>query len=181
MYACADKRVEAGAAGQDRERAVMATSRLSGLEQAAWEGFLRTHERLWRAMEAGLARVNVSMAEYSVLALLADAGPGGMRMSDLAERRLMSSGGFTRLADRLERRGLIERRRSAADGRGFDAVLTGEGRALMRRAWRQHHADLEALFFGRLDEDSLRCLADIWARLDPSPAPPAAAEAADRG
>ena len=159
----------------------MATNRLSGLEQAAWEGFLRTHERLWRAMEAGLAPVNVSMAEYSVLAFLADAGPGGMRMSDLAERRLMSSGGFTRLADRLERRGLIERRRSAADGRGFDAVLTSEGRALMRRAWRQHHADLEALFFSRLDKDSLRCLADVWARLDPSPAPPAPAEAADRG
>jgi len=77
MYACADKRVEAGAAGQDRERAVMATSRLSGLEQAAWEGFLRTHERLWRAMEAGLARVNVSMAEYSVLALLGEGGRRG--------------------------------------------------------------------------------------------------------
>jgi DNA-binding MarR family transcriptional regulator len=159
--------MEAGTAGQDRERAVMATGRLSSLEQAAWEGFLRTHDRLWRAMEAGLARVNVSMAEYSVLALLGNAGPEGMRMSDLAERRLMSSGGFTRLADRLERRGLIERRRSAADGRGFDAVLTSEGRALMRRAWRQHHSDLEALFFSRLDEDSLRCLADVWARLDP--------------
>jgi DNA-binding MarR family transcriptional regulator len=37
-----------------------------------------------------------------------------MRTSDLAEQRLMSSGGFTRLADRLERRGLIERGRSAA-------------------------------------------------------------------
>jgi len=146
----------------------VASDRLSSLEQAAWEGFLRTHDRLWRAMEAGLAQVNVSMAEYSVLALLGAAGPKGMRMSDLAERRLMSSGGFTRLADRLERRGLIERKRSASDGRGFDAILTSEGRALMRRAWRQHHSDLQGLFFSRLDEDSLRCLADVWARLDPS-------------
>ncbi|TMR06635.1 MarR family transcriptional regulator [Actinomadura soli] len=108
------------------------------------------------------------MAEYSVLSLLYEAGPDGMRMSDLAQRRLMSSGGFTRLADRLQNRGLIERRRSAADGRGFDATLTGSGRALIRRARRRHHADLRELFFNRLDDDHLRSLAEVWARLDPS-------------
>lgn len=150
----------------------MVTDGLQGLEQEAWEGFLRTHERLWRALEAGLAQLNVSMAEYSVLALLGTTGSHGMRMSDLAERRLMSSGGFTRLADRLERRGLIERKRSTIDGRSFDAILTSDGRALLRRARRQHHSDLRALFFSRLDEDSLRCLADVWARLNP----PAAAD-----
>ncbi|MGH3499523.1 MAG: MarR family transcriptional regulator [Nocardioidaceae bacterium] len=143
----------------------MVTDGLQGLEQEAWEGFLRTHERLWRALEAGLAQLNVSMAEYSVLALLGAAGSHGMRMSDLAEQRLMSSGGFTRLAGRLERRRLIERKRSTIDGRSFDAILTNDGRALLRRARRQHYSDLRALFFSRLDEDSLRCLADVWARL----------------
>src|SRR5579875_1222067 len=102
----------------------MATEKLSDLEDAAWRGFLLTHDRLWRALEAGLAPLNVSMAEYSVLALLGEAGPNGLRMSDLAARRLMSTGGFTRLADRLEQRGLIERRRSTVDGRGSEAVLT---------------------------------------------------------
>ncbi|MFI7610813.1 MarR family winged helix-turn-helix transcriptional regulator [Nonomuraea terrae] len=146
----------------------MATDRLGDLEQEAWEGFLRAHERLWRAMEAGLAPLNVSMAEYSVLSLLYSAGPEGRRMSYLAQRRLMSSGGFTRLADRLESRGLIERRRSPVDGRAFDAVLTSDGRALMRKARRRHHSDLRELFFDRLDDDDLRRLADIWARLDPA-------------
>lgn len=89
-------------------------------------------------------------------------------MSDLAERRLMSSGGFTRLADRLERRGLIERRRSAADGRSWEAVLTSDDRRLLRRAWRQHHSDLRALFFDRLEERDLHYLASVWARLNPS-------------
>ncbi|NEE00808.1 MarR family transcriptional regulator [Phytoactinopolyspora halotolerans] len=108
------------------------------------------------------------MAEYGVLALLGEAGPKGMRMSELAERRLMSTGGFTRLADRLERRGLIERRPSTVDGRSLDAVLTKEGRALLRRAWRRHYRDLRELFFDRLDDDDLRRLADIWDRLDPT-------------
>jgi DNA-binding MarR family transcriptional regulator len=143
----------------------MSTENLSALEDAAWRGFLLTHDRLWRELEAGLATLDVSMAEYSVLALLGEAGASGMRMSELAERRLMSSGGFTRLADRLERRGLIVRRPSAADGRGSEAVLTKDGRALLRKAWRKQYAQLRELFFDRLDENDLTKLADIWARL----------------
>lgn len=145
----------------------MATVRLSELEDKAWRGFLYAHDRIWREIEAGLAPLGVSMAEYSVLALLGEAGPDGMRMSELAKRRVMSTGGFTRLADRLERRGLIERRRSADDGRGFEAVLTPDGRALLRKAWKRQHGDLRRLFFDRLDEDDLRNLAAVWARLTP--------------
>jgi len=145
----------------------MATARLSELEDEAWRGFLYAHDRIWREIEAGLAPLGVSMAEYSVLALLGDAGRDGMRMSELAERRLMTTGGFTRLADRLERRGLIERRRSADDGRGFTAVLTPDGRALLRKAWKKQHGDLRRLFFDRLEQDDLRNLATVWARLAP--------------
>lgn len=144
----------------------MATENLTGQEDAAWRGFLLTHDRLWRALETGLATLDVSMAEYSVLALLGEAGPSGMRMSELAERRLMSTGGFTRLADRLERRGLIQRRPSAVDGRGSEAVLTKDGRALLRKAWHKQHAQLRELFFDRLDQKDLTRLTDIWTRLN---------------
>ncbi|WP_329262696.1 MarR family transcriptional regulator [Actinoallomurus sp. NBC_01490] len=81
----------------------------------------------------------------------------------------MSTGGFTRLADRLERRGLIERRRSAVDGRGFEVTLTREGRALLRKAWSRQYRDLHRLFLDRLDDDDLRRLADIWDRLAVEP------------
>ncbi|MGW5200043.1 MarR family winged helix-turn-helix transcriptional regulator [Streptomyces spiralis] len=94
------------------------------------------------------------------------AGPGrtqGMRMSELAQRRLMSAGGFTRLADRLEQRGLIERRRSPGDGRGFEAVLTSDGRALLRKAWRRRYSDLRRLFLDRLDDEHLRNPAEVRA------------------
>ncbi len=141
------------------------------LEQAAWSGFLRTHDRLWRAMEAGLAPLNVSMAELDVLLALDAARPRGVRMSDLAERLLMSSGGFTRLADRLEQRGLIERRRAVADARSLEMVMTARGRALFRRARRQHHADVRSLFLDQLDEDDLRRLSAIWTALDPADSP----------
>lgn len=153
----------------------MSSGQLTGLQDAAWRGFLLSHDRLWRELENSMAKFDVSMAEYSVLALLGEAGPDGMRMSELAERRLMSSGGFTRMADRLERRGLIERRRAQADGRGSSAVLTDDGRALIRRAWKQQRRDLHRLFFDHLTDDDLRALAAIWERL----APPATDEGCD--
>lgn len=143
----------------------MADAKLSGVEDAAWRGFLRTHEEIWRELERRLGRLGVSMAEYSVLALLGEAGSAGMSMTELAEQRLMSSSGFSRLADRLEQRQLIERRRSSSDGRSFDAVLTVTGRALLRRAWRQHHQDLRELFFDRLEPSDLDHLAEVWRRL----------------
>ncbi len=147
----------------------MPTPRLTPIEDDAWQGFLYAHDRIWREIEAGLAPLNVSMAEYSVLSLLGRAGDEGMRMSDLAKRRVMSSGGFTRMADRLEQRGLIERRRTAEDGRGYRAVLTHEGRSTLRKAWRQQYGDLRRLFLDRLDEADLRDLARIWARLAETP------------
>lgn len=145
----------------------MAAPRLTELENGAWQGLLYAHDRIWRQIEAGLAPLGVSMAEYSVMALLGRAGRDGMRMSELARQRLMSTGGFTRLADRLERRGLIERHQAADDGRGFVAQLTDEGRAVLRKAWRQQYGDLRRLFFDRLDDQDLRDLARVWARLRP--------------
>ncbi len=146
----------------------MAAPRLSDLEDEAWQGFLYTHDRLWSEIEAGLRQANVSMAEYSVLALLARAGREGMRMSELARLRLMSTGGLTRLADRLENRGLIQRDPTPEDKRGFVAVLTPQGRAVLRTAWRRQHGDLRRLFFDRLDDADLRELVRIWAKLAPS-------------
>ncbi|WP_423461882.1 MarR family winged helix-turn-helix transcriptional regulator [Promicromonospora sp. MS192] len=143
----------------------MATERLTELEDEAWRGFLVTHERIWREMEAGLVPLGVSMAEYSVLGLLGEAGRDGMRLTELAELRMMSTGGFSRLADRLEKRGLIERRRVPTDGRGYEIALTRTGRSLLRAAWKQQHADIQRLFLGRLSDEQLRALSGVWASL----------------
>ncbi|HLS14413.1 MAG TPA: MarR family transcriptional regulator [Beutenbergiaceae bacterium] len=145
----------------------MANDGLRDLEQQAWAGFLLTHDRLWRELEAGLAPMNMSMAEYNVLTLLEAAGEDGMRMSDLARERLMSTGGVTRLADRLQQRGLIRRRQSSVDARSFDMVLTRDGQAALDRARARHHQDLRRLVFDRLDDDQLRCLATVWQQLVP--------------
>jgi DNA-binding MarR family transcriptional regulator len=138
---------------------------LSDLEQAAWGGFLITHDRLWRAMEARLTPVGITMSEYSVLAVLDGAGDQGVRMSDLAAVRLMSTGGFTRMADRLEKQGLITRQRSQTDGRGLNAVITPGGRQLLARARSRHLDDVRSMFLERLSAEQLEQLRVIWERL----------------
>ena len=143
----------------------MAVQRLTELEDEAWRGFLVAHERIWRDLGANLAPLGVSMAEYSVLGLLGEAGRKGLRLTDLAERRGMSGPGLSRLADRLERRGLIERSRAAGDGRSYELRLTAEGRSLLRKAWKQQYADIRHLFLDRLNRDQLKVLAEVWVSL----------------
>lgn len=143
----------------------MATERLTELEDEAWRGFLMSHERIWRQIEADLTPLGVSTTEYSVLALLGEAGRGGIRLSELAEKRMMSTAGLSRLADRLEQRGLVERCRVATDGRGYELTLTPAGRSLLRKAWKQQHAGIKRLFLDKLSDDQLRALAGAWASL----------------
>lgn len=146
----------------------MTADRLSELEDRAWRGFLVTHDRIWRELEEGLAPLGVSMAEYSVLGLLGEAGKDGLRLTELAGLRGMSGPGLSRLADRLEKRGLLERRRADGDGRGYDVRLTREGRALLRAAWKKQYADIRRLFLDQLSDDQLMALADTWASLGDS-------------
>ena len=143
----------------------MATKRLSELEEGAWRGFLATHARVWREMERRLAQTGLSMADYDCLVALEGAGETGVRMSELAKRTTMSSGGFTRLADRLERQGLIERRKCPSDGRGLLAVVTDEGRRALRRARAVHLDDVREIFLGPLSDEDMRRLAEVWERL----------------
>ncbi|MGH2942884.1 MAG: MarR family winged helix-turn-helix transcriptional regulator [Solirubrobacteraceae bacterium] len=140
-------------------------NRLAPLEQSAWGGFLATHALLWRTMEKRLSASGLSMTDYDVLVALEGAGAQGARMSDLAVRTLMSSGGFTRLADRLARQGLIERRPCETDGRGYFAVITTEGRRVLRRARKTHLEDVRELFLSQLSDEDMRRLADTWERV----------------
>lgn len=99
------------------------------------------------------------MASYDVLLRLAGAPNRVMRMSDLAERVLLSPSGLTRLVDRLEEGGLVSRSQDPADGRVALASLTDRGRDELRRAARTHLRGIRAHFTGRLTETQLRQVA----------------------
>lgn len=102
---------------------------------------------------------------YELLARLDNVGADGERMTVLAGQLLLTTGGFTHLADRLCREGLIERRRAVGDQRGMVAVLTAKGREMIAAARTEHLEGVRRLFLGHLDQQEMEVLAGLWARI----------------
>ena len=141
---------------------------LDRTELGAWRGLLRVHSRMTKALDAQLiAEHGISLSSYEVLLFLADAPDGRLRMSELADGVLLSRSGLTRLVDRMEREGLLRRERCEDDARGFNALITAEGRDLFRSARRTHLDGVRELFLSRLSADELRTLARLWEKVAP--------------
>lgn len=87
-------------------------------------------------VESDIARHGLTPAEFGVLEALFHKGP--LLLGDVQRRTLISSGGTTFLVDRLEKRGLVERRLCATDRRARYAALTAEGRTLMAEIFPAH-------------------------------------------
>ncbi len=91
-------------------------------------------------------------------------------MAELADGVLLSRSGTTRLVDRLERDGLLERDVCDSDGRGCFAVLTDEGEALLARARPTHLDGVRERFLTHFSEAELEQLARLWNRVLPGAA-----------
>lgn len=76
----------------------------------------------------------ITHEQYNVLRILRGAGPAGLSRADVAERLVNRAPDVTRLLDRLERRGLIERIRGTEDRRQSLSRLTPSGRTLLAAA-----------------------------------------------
>jgi DNA-binding MarR family transcriptional regulator len=132
----------------------------------AWRGFLRAHAQVIRRLEAELeAEQSMPLANYDVLVQLAEAPQHSLRMSELAESVLLSRSGLTRLVDRLEREGLVERRACPDDARGTLAVLTPAGMKRLREAWVTHLRGVRQHMVDRFDDQELALLGELFNRL----------------
>jgi DNA-binding MarR family transcriptional regulator len=142
--------------------------RLSEVEAEAWVGFLRAHRALVAELDEELRRDHdLPLTSFDVLAQLDNAPDHQLRMSELADAVLLSRSGLTRLVERLERKGLLERRECQDDARGAFAVLTDTGSSTLSEARRTHLAGVRERFLRRFDENELRRLGDAWRRLPP--------------
>src|ERR687887_1502419 len=123
------------------------TRQLDERELRAWRGMLRAHAALTKALDADLdAEHGLPLSSYEVLLYLNDAEGGRMRMRDLAASVILSRSGLTRLADRLEREGLIARESCPSDARGSFAALTTAGRRKLDAARATHLAGVRSMF-----------------------------------
>jgi DNA-binding MarR family transcriptional regulator len=142
--------------------------RLDDRELRAWRGMLRTHATLTKALDAELeAAHGLPLSSYEVLLHLGDADGQRMRMSDLADSVILSRSGLTRLVDRMEREGLIERQSCPSDARGSFATLTAAGRRKLAAARATHLAGVRSMFLDRFTPEEQEVLGAAWERVLP--------------
>jgi DNA-binding MarR family transcriptional regulator len=98
---------------------------------------------LGRAIEV---ECGVSHLMYEVLLILGRAGGQGLPMGAISREQVLSSGGVTRLVDRMEAAGLVERSADPDDRRGRLVRLTGLGEETVVRASRVHVENIRRYF-----------------------------------
>lgn len=139
---------------------------------AAWRSFLRGHARVVSELERELqAEHGMALTDYDVLVQLAATDGRRLRMSELADRLLLSRSGATRLIDRLVATGLVERVMCDTDRRGQWASLTESGVGRLRTASPTHLRGVAQHFLDRFSGDELAVLERLLTRLDASEPP----------
>lgn len=106
---------------------------------AVWRDLVAAHDRLMKQFQTELkAEFDLSVPQYDALLRLSLAGGTCLRMGEVADALLFSSGAATKVFDRLVERGLVERGADPRDRRTVLVGLTDAGRELFARAQRSH-------------------------------------------
>ena len=131
----------------------------------AWDALLRAHATLLRQLETDLEnKTGLGLADFDVLAQLAIAG-GSLRMTELANRALISRSGMTRRVTRLLHEGLVRRAHADADARGVVVQLTNSGLDRLTGAAPVHIRGVSDLFLTKLDDRELAVLESALAKV----------------
>jgi len=129
-------------------------------EQEAYLSLLRTADALQSSMETRLKEFGLTGTQYNALRILRGAGPDGLPCSEIGERMITRDPDITRLLNRLQKRGLVERARAKRDRRviygrispaglkllhEMDGPVKAHGRQMLRHVGQENLQQLIAL------------------------------------
>jgi DNA-binding MarR family transcriptional regulator len=106
---------------------------------------LRTAEALWNASRVFFAKWDLSPSQFNVLNLLTGQ-PEGCSQVELSRQLIMHRSNVTGLVDRLEARGLVQRKDNAVDRRAFNVRLTKAGEKLVHDILPEFYRAAEAVW-----------------------------------
>ncbi|SDI89738.1 DNA-binding transcriptional regulator, MarR family [Frankineae bacterium MT45] len=133
-----------------------------------WLSIVDSVERAQRRMLIDIERSGVSPATFQVLQLLLRAEDHRLPMSRLAKSLSMTGGGFTKLADRMARDGLIDRRHSDTDRRVIRAQLTEQGEQLAIESVQRFRESLSDYLLPSMSPATVHALAQAMNALSDS-------------
>ncbi|MEZ5383743.1 MAG: MarR family transcriptional regulator [Microthrixaceae bacterium] len=137
---------------------------LGHTERAFWRAWLQATQSLTDRLDRELNDdFGITIADYEAMAHLAADPDGRLRMSELADLALVSRSRLTYRINRLEESGLVRREPCESDKRGYFAVLTERGAAVLAQAQPVHVAGVRA---GLLDQVPAEVADTLLAVLD---------------
>jgi len=131
-------------------------------EQEAGLSITRTAAILGHAIAEAMKPYGITPTQYNVLRILRGAGTDGLCRNEVRDRLLTPVPDVTRLLDRMEDAGMIERARDAADRRLVTTRITLQGSRLLERM-DEPMLELERRQLGHLTRAQLRTLIDLLA------------------
>jgi DNA-binding MarR family transcriptional regulator len=121
---------------------------------------------LWERMDARLrAKHDLPLAFFESLHFIGHAPDRGLRIGDLAQALQITVGGTSKLADRIERAGLICREPDPDDRRASRVALTESGHRTLAAAVETYEAELARILDPALDEEEQRAMHDLVTRV----------------
>jgi DNA-binding MarR family transcriptional regulator len=110
----------------------------------AWRAVVTSHAAVTDRVQKALAAADLPpLSWYELLAAIKRSPTGSPRMSELAEWLTLSRGGITKLVDRLEEAGYLERVSCASDRRSLQAALTPAGERMLGEMQAAYEGELE--------------------------------------
>jgi DNA-binding MarR family transcriptional regulator len=132
----------------------------------AWSRLMKTARSLADTVEAEVKQAGFPpLAWYDVLLELSRAPKGRLTPKELEERTLLAQYNLSRLLDRLEREGLVQRIEYPGDRRRQRIEITGPGRFLRKAMWPVYGGAIARHFGTRLTETETDRLSDLLAKV----------------
>ena len=132
----------------------------------AWARFFVAQALLVERIEAAFAEADLPPLDwYDLLWAVESEEHGRLRMADVAEKAVVSRSNVTRLADRLEKAGLVKRMSCPQDGRSTFCVITDKGRAMRARMWAVYKKQIETHFGRHLAAGEAEEMAGVLERI----------------
>ena len=132
----------------------------------AWARLLKAERLALARVEAALKQAGLPpLAWYDVLLELERASETGLRPFELERALLLAQYNLSRLLDRIEREGFVERAPCPQDGRGHVLRLSARGRSMRKTMWPVYAQAIEAAVGSCLDEMEAETLSALLARI----------------
>ena len=133
---------------------------------SAWMRLMRAQQSALLKIERALREAGLpSLSWYDVLLELDRAGDKGLRPVELEGQMLIAQSNISRLIDRIEAAGYVERRPCDDDARGQMVVITPAGRDLRKRMWPSYAAAIQSAIGAHVSEREASSLSALLAKL----------------